>query len=148
MAEYSVKIIRPKKGFVKHYQRPTPTHYILGHLGREGLIHGWVQQNHDGLPQKAGFPQEKINEIHGSWFDPSNPVVKYDGSLHPRAFPWMKKDASTADLVLVLGTSLSGLTADCVATLPAGRSEYWSTERELFPSCQNAKREQQQFFKN
>ena len=29
----------------------------------------------------------------------------------------------TADLVLVLGTSLSGLTADCVAKLPAARSE-------------------------
>jgi hypothetical protein len=22
---------------------------------------------------QAGFPQEDINEIHGSWFDPSNP---------------------------------------------------------------------------
>ena len=74
-------------------QSPTLTHFILGHLGREGVIHGWVQQNHDGLPQKAGFPQEKINEIHGSWFDPANPVVKYDGSLHARAFPWMKEDA-------------------------------------------------------
>ncbi len=43
--------------------------------GRQGLLHGWVQQNHDGLPQKAGFPQERINEIHGSWYDPGNPVA-------------------------------------------------------------------------
>ena len=56
---------------------PTTTHQALGLLGRLGLVHSWVQQNHDGLPQKAGFPQEHINEIHGSWFDPSNPVVKY-----------------------------------------------------------------------
>ena len=56
---------------------PTTTHQALGLLGRSGLVHSWVQQNHDGLPQKAGFPQEHINEIHGSWFDPSNPVVKY-----------------------------------------------------------------------
>lgn len=102
--------------------KPTPTHHALGILGREGLIHSWVQQNHDGLPQKAGFPQGRINEIHGSWYDPSNPVVKYSGSLHERAYPWMKEDAETADLVLVLGTSLGGLNADQVATKCAERS--------------------------
>jgi len=101
---------------------PTFTHFALGLLGREGLAHGWVQQNHDGLPQKAGFPQENINEIHGSWFDPGNPVVKYDGTLHQRSHPWMVDDARTADLVLVLGTSLGGLNADQVATNAAKRS--------------------------
>ena len=121
--------------------------------GRQGLLHGWVQQNHDGLPQKAGFPQERINEIHGSWYDPGNPVtwrsgeaqslwtkksdekttmsiyvlrisielsafcisakvVKYSGTLHNRSYPWMREDAETADLCLVLGTSLGGLNAD------------------------------------
>eukprot|EP00931_Biecheleriopsis_adriatica_P003799 TRINITY_DN105558_c0_g1_i1.p1 TRINITY_DN105558_c0_g1~~TRINITY_DN105558_c0_g1_i1.p1 ORF type:complete len:664 (+),score=122.53 TRINITY_DN105558_c0_g1_i1:42-2033(+) len=101
---------------------PTFTHHCLGFLGREGLLHGWVQQNHDGLPQKAGFPQERINEIHGSWYDPSNPVVKYSGSLHDRSYPWMREDANTADLCLVLGTSLGGLNADQVATKTAERS--------------------------
>eukprot|EP00928_Gymnodinium_smaydae_P074503 TRINITY_DN57549_c0_g1_i1.p1 TRINITY_DN57549_c0_g1~~TRINITY_DN57549_c0_g1_i1.p1 ORF type:complete len:1191 (+),score=165.92 TRINITY_DN57549_c0_g1_i1:248-3574(+) len=104
------------------YGKPTLTHYALAILSSKGLIHGWVQQNHDGLPQKAGFPQGQINEIHGSWFDPSNPVVKYCGSLHRRAFPWMQDDAQTADLVLVLGTSLGGLNADQVATNVAERS--------------------------
>lgn len=102
--------------------QPTFTHHALGLLGQRGLIHSWVQQNHDGLPQKAGFPQECINEIHGSWYDPGNPVVKYTGSLHERAYPWMEDDSETADLVLVLGTSLGGLTADCVATDTAGRA--------------------------
>lgn len=102
--------------------KPTLTHHALGFLGRQGLIHSWVQQNHDGLPQKAGFPQECINEIHGSWYDPSNPVVKYSGSLHQRSYPWMTDDAQTADLVLVLGTSLGGLNADQVATEAAERS--------------------------
>lgn len=101
---------------------PTFTHHSLGFLGREGLLHGWVQQNHDGLPQRAGFPQERINEIHGSWFDPSNPVVKYSGTLHNRSYPWMRDDAETADLVLVLGTSLGGLNADQVAIKTAQRS--------------------------
>lgn len=102
---------------------PTFTHHALGLLGRRNLLHGWVQQNHDGLPQKAGFPQELINEIHGSWFDPSNPVVKYCGNLHDRSFPWMEEDADTADLCLVLGTSLGGLNADQVATKTARRSQ-------------------------
>lgn len=101
---------------------PTKTHFALGALGRHGLLHGWVQQNHDGLPQKAGFPQESINEIHGSWFDPSNPVVLYSGTLKGDAYPQMIHDADTADLVIVVGTSLGGLNADQVANKTAKRS--------------------------
>lgn len=101
---------------------PTKTHYALAALAKHGLLHGWVQQNHDGLPQKAGFPQEHINEIHGSWFDPSNPVVLYSGTLKSDAYPWMRQDANTADLVIVVGTSLGGLNADQVATKTAERS--------------------------
>ena len=41
--------------------RPTIAHRVLVELYRKGLIHGWVQQNHDGLPQKAGLPQAAIN---------------------------------------------------------------------------------------
>eukprot|EP00614_Pseudopedinella_elastica_P003774 CAMPEP_0172607262 /NCGR_PEP_ID=MMETSP1068-20121228/27463_1 /TAXON_ID=35684 /ORGANISM="Pseudopedinella elastica, Strain CCMP716" /LENGTH=384 /DNA_ID=CAMNT_0013410217 /DNA_START=79 /DNA_END=1234 /DNA_ORIENTATION=+ len=113
-----------KQGWMKkpRQAKPTFTHCALGLLGRQGLVHGWIQQNHDGLPQKAGFPQECINEIHGSWYDPSNPVVKYSGDLHDSAYPWMVHDANTADLVIVLGTSLGGLNADQVATKTAKRS--------------------------
>lgn len=39
-------------------------------------------------------------------------VVKYSGTLHSRSYPWMREDAETADLCLVLGTSLGGLNAD------------------------------------
>jgi len=117
--------------------KPTPTHCALGLLGQRGIIHSWVQQNHDGLPQKAGFPQEGINEIHGSWFDPCNPVVKYSGTLHGRSFPWMEDDAETADLVLVLGTSLGGLNADQVATNTAERSLYDGPRGSLGTVCIN-----------
>ena len=115
-----------KQGWMgnRHQAEPTFTHKALGYLVNEGLIHGWVQQNHDGLPQKAGVPQEKINEIHGSWYDPSNPVVKYHGDLHDDLEPWMVKDSETADLVIVLGTSLGGLYADQVATDTAERSRW------------------------
>jgi NAD-dependent SIR2 family protein deacetylase/transcription initiation factor IIF auxiliary subunit len=101
---------------------PTFTHYALGALAKAGYIHNWVQQNHDGLPQKAGFPQESINEIHGSWYDPSNPVVLYSGNLKAEQYPWMVEYANTADLVLVLGTSLGGLNADQVPIKTAERS--------------------------
>jgi len=102
--------------------QPTLTHHTLAALGRTGWVHGWVQQNHDGLPQKAGFPQECINEVHGSWYDPSNPVVKYSGSLKDHECEWMERETLEADLVLVMGTSLGGLFADQVATECAMRA--------------------------
>lgn len=55
-------------------------------------------------------------------YDPSNPVVLYSGSLWSYECSWMENDAETADLALVLGTSLSGLNADQVATKTASRS--------------------------
>ncbi|CAB9502843.1 protein deacetylase sirtuin-6 [Seminavis robusta] len=101
---------------------PSTTHYALAALFQHSLVHSWVQQNHDGLPQKAGFPQEHINEVHGSWYDPSNPVVVYSGTLKERECEWMVHDAKTADLVLVLGTSLGGLNADQIVHSTARRS--------------------------
>merc|ERR1719198_1862119 len=101
---------------------PTRTHHALAVLGRAGWVHGWVQQNHDGLPQKAGFPQEAICEVHGSWYDPSNPVVKYSGSLKDYECEWTERETTHADLVLVMGTSLGGLFADQVATECAMRA--------------------------
>merc|ERR1719430_830722 len=35
---------------------PTQTHRVLAALREKGMVHSWIQQNHDGLPQKAGFP--------------------------------------------------------------------------------------------
>merc|ERR1719240_2564965 len=80
---------------------PTLAHCVMAELNRVDLLHGWVQQNHDGLPQKAGYRQEDINEIHGSWYDPSNPVVLYSGSLRGDLYKDMTSLAKTADLVLV-----------------------------------------------
>eukprot|EP00930_Biecheleria_cincta_P044977 TRINITY_DN30994_c0_g1_i1.p1 TRINITY_DN30994_c0_g1~~TRINITY_DN30994_c0_g1_i1.p1 ORF type:complete len:518 (-),score=99.68 TRINITY_DN30994_c0_g1_i1:351-1904(-) len=101
---------------------PTLAHCVMAELNKCNLLHGWVQQNHDGLPQKAGYRQEDINEIHGSWYDPSNPVVLYSGSLRGDLYADMKDWAKSADLVLVLGTSLSGLNADQCVSKTAERS--------------------------
>jgi len=101
---------------------PTYAHCVLTALERAGLLHHLVQQNHDGLPQKSGFPQEKINEIHGAWYDPSNPVVQFSESLRSDLFNWMLEAEQRVDLCLCLGTSLSGMNADRMAKSPAKRS--------------------------
>ena len=49
------------------HARPTKAHKVLVNLFKQGLLRRWFQQNHDGLPQKAGCPQHLLNEIHGSW---------------------------------------------------------------------------------
>ena len=102
--------------------QPTLTHRALAQLRSAGLVSDWIQQNHDGLPQKAGYPQEDVVEVHGSWYDPSNPVVCYDGTVRRDIFQRMKEARREADLVLVIGTSLSGLNCDSVATQAADRS--------------------------
>ena len=55
-------------------------------------------------------------------YDPSNPVVKYSGSLKDLECDWMQRETEGADLVLVMGTSLGGLFADQVAVECAMRA--------------------------
>jgi NAD-dependent SIR2 family protein deacetylase len=96
--------------------QPNVGHRVLADLHHAGFLKAVVNQNHDGLLQKAGFPQHAVNEIHGSWFDPSNPggnILRDD--LFQNLLSWEK----TTDLCLALGTSLSGLNADRLATTPA-----------------------------
>ena len=65
--------------FVGGLERATDR--ALAAMDRTGRLAMWVQQNHDSLPQKAGYPQHALNEIHGSLHDPANPIVPYEGSL-------------------------------------------------------------------
>merc|ERR1719160_863251 len=101
--------------------QPSFAHRSLVGLHKAGHLQHWVQQNHDGLPQKAGFPHSDLNEIHGAWYDPSNPVVPMDGTLRgdlvERLLDWEER----ADLCLALGTSMVGMNADRMAVAPAER---------------------------
>jgi NAD-dependent SIR2 family protein deacetylase len=102
---------------------PTLSHLILASMHKAHHLQHWIQQNHDGLPQKAGFPQHALNEIHGAWYDPSNPVVRMSGSLRNDLFQAMLKWEEEADLCLTLGTSLAGMNADRIATSTAMRAK-------------------------
>merc|ERR1712224_122612 len=59
--------------------------------------------------------QEKLNEIHGAWGDDYNPVVLMDGTIRDDLDSWLDEWTEKADLVLALGTSLCGMSADRVA---------------------------------
>ncbi|CAF2778248.1 unnamed protein product [Rotaria sp. Silwood2] len=100
---------------------PTLSHHVLAALEKKNLLKHWVQQNHDGLAQRAGYPQEKLNEIHGSWFDKKNPVVLMDDALKPNLYKWLQEWAEKSDLVLAMGSSMSGMAADTIATRVAER---------------------------
>lgn len=111
---------RPKpRGFDAE---PTYAHYVLTALQRAGLVAHWVNQNHDCLGEKAGFPMQHVNEIHGSWFDPSNPVVPMEGSLRGDLYAMMKHEEKAADMVLAVGSSLCGMNADRMVTTCGGKA--------------------------
>jgi hypothetical protein len=65
-----------------------------------------------------------MNEIHGSWYDPSNPVVMMSGSLRDDLFADLLRIEHSADLCLCLGTSLSGMNADRVADMVSRKALY------------------------
>jgi len=92
--------------------QPTLAHRALVALHRAGRVRHWVNQNHDGLPQKAGLPQECINEIHGAWHAPDNPVVPMTGELRTDLLSELREQQDRADLVIAFGTSLCGMNAD------------------------------------
>merc|ERR1712070_1156108 len=89
---------------------------------KQGLIWRFIQQNHDGLPQKAGVSQGVMNEIHGGWFDPSNPVVAMSGQLRQDLFSDLLECERKADFVLAIGSSLCGMNADRLVSTCASRA--------------------------
>jgi len=107
--------------------QPTLAHRVLVAMYNAGHLKHWVQQNHDGLPQKAGFPQQEINEIHGAWYDPSNPVVPMTGTLRQDLIERMLDWEDRTDLCLSLGTSMVGMNADRMAVSPAERAKRGQT---------------------
>ena len=100
---------------------PTFAHHALAAVGEKGLIGNWVQQNHDRLAQKAGFPQAKLNEIHGAWGDTKNQVKMMDDTLRHDLLQWLLAWSLRARLCVSLGTSLCGMTSDEIPSAVAER---------------------------
>ena len=86
---------------------------------------------HTSRPLVSLFRADKINEIHGAWFDPSNPVVPMNGSLRDDLMDWLLVEEQKADLVLTMGTSLCGMNADRVVRTS---SEKFCSEPSPSPS--------------
>eukprot|EP00437_Effrenium_voratum_P042247 CAMPEP_0181463662 /NCGR_PEP_ID=MMETSP1110-20121109/35028_1 /TAXON_ID=174948 /ORGANISM="Symbiodinium sp., Strain CCMP421" /LENGTH=259 /DNA_ID=CAMNT_0023588363 /DNA_START=14 /DNA_END=793 /DNA_ORIENTATION=+ len=101
--------------------KPTLAHHALAAIEEKGLIGHLLQQNHDRLPQKAGFPQAKINEIHGAWGDTKNQVKMMDDTLRKDLIDWLVAWSVRASLCIAMGTSLCGMTSDEIASATAER---------------------------
>jgi len=117
----AINAVTPKK--YPLVAKPTFAHHVLVKLYYEGLLKHWVQQNHDGLPQKAGYPQQELNEIHGAWFDPSNPVVPMSGTLRDDLMSRLLAWETRCDLCLAMGTSMVGMNSDRMAISAAQRAK-------------------------
>ena len=128
MADYASKAkgsIAPHKERPSNLNRlalmPTYGHHCIAALERKGKVQHWLQQNHDRLSQKAGFPQAKLNEIHGAWGDDKNQVKMMDDTLRKDLVSWADDWSTRSDLCIALGTSLCGMTSDCVAESVSSR---------------------------
>ena len=97
------------------------TYRALARIFLSGILKVWINQDQDALPQRLGhLPEAKIIDIHGSNFDPSNPPVR--DKVRPDVFEKLLCAEAEADLVLVLGADLEGMTADRVAGTVATRA--------------------------
>ena len=95
--------------------RPTKAHHVITAMIKNGNIMHWCQQNHDGLAQKAGCPKAYVNEIHGSWYDKTNPVVPMSGNLKTECFECLNDWIQLQDMVIAVGTSMVGMGSDRIA---------------------------------
>jgi NAD-dependent SIR2 family protein deacetylase len=118
---------------------PTCAHKVMAMMHSHKHLHYWIQQNHDGLPQKAGYPQHDLNEIHGAWYDPSNPVVKMNGNLREDLFSDLLDWEQRSQLVLALGTSMCGMNADRVARTCFNKAEKGETLGTVIINLQQTK---------
>lgn len=93
--------------------KPSLGHQAVAALHKKKLVSHWVNQSHDRLAQKAGFPQDRLLEIHGAWGDHKNPVASWDDKLRYDLLEWLwELVESEPKVCLVLGSSLCGMNAD------------------------------------
>lgn len=114
--------------------QPNLGHRVVAAMAQQGFVWRFIQQNHDGLPQKAGLPQRLMNEIHGGIFDPSNPVVPMSGNLRSDLFKDLLLCERKVDLLLTLGSSLAGMNADRLVKTCSERAERTKSKHDALGS--------------
>ena len=143
-----------RPGTVDTASWPSPAHSDLASLVERRLISSWVTLCPDGLAQKAGCSQEFLLEVHGSWYDPANPVVRGKGRLRGDLYSRLLREGEEADLVVVLGAqvtagtvtevllqsavqrSLAGLSLGCVLISPRQTELDGEATLRVFSSAQ------------
>ncbi|MCR4419703.1 MAG: Sir2 family NAD-dependent protein deacetylase [Clostridia bacterium] len=55
-----------KETFLAYQAEPNAAHHAIAELDRRGQLDCVITQNVDGLHQKAGVPEEKVFELHGT----------------------------------------------------------------------------------
>lgn len=95
---------------------PTRLHYALATLHHQGLVHAWIQNGHDGLPQKAGFRAEDVTEVYNMWFDQQETGVEFlQDELGKVDF-----EGEMVDLLLIFGDVTPGITSSKMIAMPLG----------------------------
>ena len=108
-----------RAGTVDTSSIPSPAHSALASLVERRLFSCWVQLSPDGLAQKAGCSQEFLLELHGSWYDPANPVVRGKGRLRGDLYSRLVREGEEADLVVALSGLRPRLRQQCFSkTIP------------------------------
>lgn len=67
-----------------------------------------------------------VHLADGAWFDPSNAVVQFNQNLRGDLFERLLETEKEAEMVMCVGTSLSGMNADRVVSKQKKRKETFS----------------------
>lgn len=82
----------------------TEAHTLAVFLHALGLLECVITQNIDGLYQRAGLPEDRVIEFHGS--SERGNVVAYGDAIDVKVAKDSRAAMEAADMVLVMGTSL------------------------------------------
>lgn len=67
---------------------------------------------------------KSLNEIHGSWYDKSNPVVKMSGTLKKENFEMFEQWVELNDFVIAVGSSMVGMSTDGIVERAIGKKMF------------------------
>ena len=107
-----------KCGISNSDNKPSRLHYVLTTLQHQGIVSSWIQNGHDGCPQRAGFPCDMVAEVYNLWFQQGS-VDFLQNELGKIDF-----EGDMVDLLLVFGNvPASGVLTSKITRMPLGTME-------------------------